>query len=55
MNPCDELLITFEGRPVVRGGARGAGGAGVAMAPPDFGISVNPISTRKGRLCSSHY
>ena len=28
------------------------GGAGVAMAPPDFGRSVNPISTKGGRLCT---
>ena len=34
------LLFT---RGVVPGGAGGAGGA---MAPPDFGRSVNPISTR---------
>ena len=27
------------------------GGARVAMAPPDFGRSVNPISTKGGRLC----
>ena len=26
-------------------------GAGGAMAPPDFGRLVNPISTRRGRLC----
>ena len=26
-------------------------GAGGAMAPPDFSRSVNPISTRGGRLC----
>ena len=32
-------------RPVVLGGAGGA------MAPPDFGRSVNPISTKGGRLC----
>ena len=32
-------------RPVVPGGAGGA------MAPPDFGRSVNPISTKGGRLC----
>ena len=25
------------------------------MAPPDFGRSVNPISTRRGRLCPPHY
>ena len=29
--------------------------AGGAMAPPDFGRSVNPISTRgEGRLCPSN-
>ena len=27
------------------------GGAGGAMAPPDIGRSVNPISTKGGRLC----
>ena len=32
-------------RPVVPGGAAGA------MAPPNFGRSVNPISTKGGRLC----
>ena len=32
-------------RPVV---PRGAGGA---MAPPNFGRSVNPILTKGGRLC----
>ena len=32
-------------RPVVPGGAGGA------MAPPDFGRSVNPISTKGERLC----
>ena len=26
-----------------------------AMAPPDLGRSVNPISTRRGRLCPPHY
>ena len=32
-------------RPIVPWGARGAGGA---MTPPDFGKSVNPISTKVG-------
>ena len=32
-------------RGVVHGGDRSA------MAPPDFGRSVNPISTRRRRLC----
>ena len=31
------------------------GGAGGAMAPPDFGRSVNPISTRGDRLCPPNY
>ena len=31
------------------------GGAGGGMAPPDFGRSVNPISTRRGRLCPPYY
>ena len=33
-------------------GCRGCHGA---MAPPDFGKSVNPISTRRDRLCPPHY
>ena len=39
------VYITVFSRPVVPGGDGGA------MAPPDFGKSVNPISTRGGRLC----
>ena len=31
------------------------GGAGGAMAPPDFGRSVNSISTRGDRLCPPNY
>ena len=31
--------------------SRGAGGARDALAPPEFGSSVNPIPTRGGRLC----
>ena len=31
------------------------GGAGGAMAPPVFGRSVNPISTKAGRLCPPYY
>ena len=31
------------------------GGAGGAMAHPDFSRSVNPISTRRGRLCPTLY
>ena len=29
-------------------------GAGSAMAPPNFGRSVNPISTKVGRLCPAN-
>ena len=29
----------------------GAGGAGGALAPPDFSRTVNPISTRRDRSC----
>ena len=50
--PFDEIpsiVSMLHGRTVVPGGARGA------MAPPDFGRSVNPISTRRGRLCPPHY
>ena len=36
-------------RPVFPGGAEGA------MASPDFGISVNPISTKGGRLCPPNH
>ena len=38
-------MANKEARPVVPGGAGGA------MATPDFGRSVNPISTKGGRLC----
>ena len=31
------------------------GCAGCAMAQPDFGRSVNPISTRGERLCQPNY
>ena len=33
----------------------GGGGAGGACAPPSFGISVNPIRTKGGRLCPLYY
>ena len=36
-------------RAVVSGGAEGA------LAPPEFGSSVNPIPTEGGRLCPPHY
>ena len=36
-------------RPVIHGGAGGA------MAPPDFGRSVNPISISGDRLCPPNY
>ena len=32
-----------------------SGGAGGALAPPEFGSSVNPIPTRRGRVCPPHY
>ena len=32
-----------------------SGGAGGALAPPEFGGSVNPIPTGGGRLCPLHY
>ena len=32
-----------------------SGGAGGALATPEFRRSVNPISTRGGRLCLLHY
>ena len=43
------ILANIFTRPVVPGGAGGA------KTPPDFGRSVNPISTRRGRLCPPHY
>ena len=39
--------VQFRG--VARGGAEGA------RAPPEFSRSVNPIQTRGGELCPSHY
>ena len=38
-------------------GFRGFEGSEGAMAPPDFGRSVNPISTERegGRICPAHY
>ena len=39
------VCTSLSSRPVV------PGSAGDAMAPPDFGRSVNPISTKGGRLC----
>ena len=42
-------LIRTHCRAVVSGGARGA------LAPPEFGSSVNPIPTRGGRLCPPDY
>ena len=39
-----------QSRRVAAVGAGRAGGAGGAMTPPDFGRSVNPISTRSSRL-----
>ena len=35
--------------------AGGGGGAGKARAPQSFGISVNPIRTKGGRLCPPYY
>ena len=46
---CRESVCIMSHRPVIPAGAGGA------MAPPDFGRSVNPISTRRGRLCPLHY
>ena len=38
-----------------KGGPVVTGCAGCAMAHPDFGRLVNPISTRGDRLCPSSY
>ena len=35
--------------------ADNSGGAGGALAPPEFGSSVNPIPARGVRLCPPHY
>ena len=35
--------------------SQGCWSRGGACPPPDFGRFVNPISTRGGRLCPSHY
>ena len=32
-----------------------SGGAGGALAPPEFGSSLNPIPARGGRLCPPYY
>ena len=53
MNPIEntwnaKLEMASFVRPVV------PGGAGDAMAPPDFDRSVNPILTKVGRLCPSN-
>jgi len=32
-----------------------SGGAGGALASPEFGSSLNPIPARGGRLCPPHY
>ena len=32
-----------------------SGGAGGALALPEFGSSLNPIPARGGRLCPPHY
>ena len=45
----NEIRYSMLCRPVIPWGAEGA------MAPPDFGRPVNPISTRRGRLCPPHY
>ena len=43
------LCPDTKNRGVARGGAEGA------LAPPEFGRSVNPIQTRGGRLYPLHY
>ena len=43
------LTNVNQGRPVI------PGCAGCAMAHPDFGRSINPISTRGDRLCPPNY
>ena len=42
-------IIQIQLRPVI------PGCAGCAMAHPDFGSSVNPISTRGDKLCPPNY
>ena len=43
-----------EKKPPLVGGVVPAG-AGGAIAPPDFGRSVNPISARGNRFCLPNY
>ena len=56
MVPKELIFIYDKGKNCLRhrGVARGGGAEG-ARAPPEFGRSVNPILTRGGRLCPSHY
>ena len=44
-----DMALCSKSRGVARGGAEGA------RPLPEFGRSVNPIQTRGGRLCPSHY
>ena len=48
LRPANVTFLNTD-RDVARGVAEGA------RAPPEFGRSVNPIQTRGGRLCFSHY
>ena len=47
-----ESFETTRGNALYRGVV--PGGAAGAIAPPDCGRSVNPISTRRGRLCTPY-
>ena len=44
------MLTTIQQRCSMRGGQGGR-----SPPPPEFGRSVNPIRTRVGRICPSHY
>ena len=45
----ERSTVPAKGGVVVRGGAEGA------LAPLEFGSSVNPIPTRGGRLCPPNF
>ena len=49
------IMITFDDDNFPRDRGVVPGVAGGAMATPDFGKSVNPIITRRERLCPTNY
>ena len=53
VNTCNFCLFSMQNICLRRGVMPGS--AGGLMAPPNFGRSVNPISTREDRLCPPNY